>query len=53
LTILLPNLGERWIRAGIGDGFRALTKVLLPLCRRILVSEKYCRDQALNQREMT
>src|SRR6267142_725258 len=53
LTILLPNLGERWIRAGIGDGFRALAKVLLPLRRGILVSEKYRRDRALNQREMT
>src|SRR5260370_37439665 len=31
LKILLPNLGEGWIRAGIGDGFRVLAKVLLPL----------------------
>jgi hypothetical protein len=48
LKILFSNLGERWIRASIGDGFRALTKVLLPLCRGILVSEKYRRDRALN-----
>jgi hypothetical protein len=53
LKIFLSNLGKRWIRAGIGDGFRMLTKVLLPLCRGILVSEKYRWDRALNQREVT
>src|SRR5207245_3434096 len=53
LTILLPNLGERWIRFCISDGFRALTEKLLPFCRGILVSEKYRRNHALNQREMT
>src|SRR5689334_15897964 len=53
LKVLLPNLVEWWIRAGIGDRFRVLAKVLLPLCRGILVSEKYGRDHALNQREMT
>src|SRR4030088_1023754 len=52
LKILLPNLGEGWIRAGLGDGFRVLAKVLLPFCRGILVSEKYGRDHALHQREM-
>jgi hypothetical protein len=33
LQILLSNLSEGWIGAGIGDGFRVLAKVLLPLCR--------------------
>src|SRR5712671_5072892 len=52
LKILLSNLGERRIGAGIRDGFGVLAKVLLPLCSGILVSEKYRRDRALKQREM-
>src|SRR5712675_1363688 len=52
LKILLSNLGERRIRAGIRDGFGVLAKILLPLCSGILVSEEYRRDRALNQREM-
>src|SRR5258707_14925941 len=53
LKIFLANLGERRIRAGIADRLRVLTKVLLPLCRGILFSEKYRRDRAFYQCEMT
>src|SRR5882724_9891030 len=53
LLILLSNLGDGWIRAGIGNRFRVLTKVRLPFSRGILISEKYRRDRALNQREVT
>src|SRR5215472_5651363 len=53
LQILLSNLGEGWIRAGIGYRFRVLTEKLLPFCRGILLSEKYRRDHPLNQCEVT
>jgi hypothetical protein len=33
LKVLLSNLGEGRIRAGIVDRLRVLTKVLLPFCR--------------------
>src|SRR5205807_7924976 len=51
--ILLSNLGERWIRTGIGDRFRVLTEKLLPFCRGILLSEKYRRDHPLDQCKVT
>jgi hypothetical protein len=35
LKILFSNVSEGWIGAGIGDGFRVLAKVLLPLCRGV------------------
>src|SRR5216683_2198623 len=53
LKILLSNLSEGWICAGIGDGFRVLAKVLLPFCRRIFLCEECGWNHALNQREMT
>src|SRR5260370_25309414 len=53
LKILLSNLSEGWICAGICDGFRVLSKVLLPLCRGVFFCEECCWNHALNQREMT
>src|SRR5712692_3833313 len=50
--ILLSNLGERWIRAGITDRFRALSEVLLPLRHGILISEEHPWDHAFNHCEM-
>src|SRR5258705_9093116 len=52
LKILLSNLSEGWIGAGIGDGFRVLAKVLLPLCRGVFFCEECRWNYALNQREM-
>src|SRR5438477_11612864 len=52
LLVLLSNLDEWRIGARIRNGFGVLTKVLMPLCRGILGSEKYGRNHALDQRKM-
>src|SRR5258708_24376096 len=52
LKILLSNLSEGWICAGICDGFRVLAKVLLPLCRGGFFCEECRWNHALNQRQM-